>query len=121
MLDRHTEGYERLLQLLSGMMQYMRTHSVPPERVSSSGVIISDRSPVGFSAATIPFLLATGDTRAANEQQIRLKKEYSEVSGLYGKEPSYYDQNLALFAEGWTNDRYRFDANGRLWLSWRKQ
>ncbi len=121
MLDHETEGYERLLQLLSGMSQYMRTHSVPPESVSASGMIISDLSPIGFSAAIIPFLLATDETRAVNEQRSRLKKEFSEVSGLYGKEPSYYDQNLALFADGWTNDRYRFDANGRLWLGWRKK
>ncbi|MGB2628549.1 MAG: cellulose synthase complex periplasmic endoglucanase BcsZ [Candidatus Acidiferrum sp.] len=121
MLDHQTEGYETLLQLLSGMTQYMRAHSLPPECVSPSGVIISDPSPVGFSAAIIPFLLAAGETRAANEQQARLKKEFSEVSGLYGKEPSYYDQNLALFADGWSNDHYRFDANGRLWLSWRKK
>jgi endoglucanase len=50
-----------------------------------------------------------------------MRKELSEVTGLYGKEPHYYDQNLALFGEGWLSRRFRFDASGGLRLEWRKQ
>ncbi len=120
MLDPQSLEYNDLLRSLSGMEQYMRNHPIPPERVAPNGRIISDQSPVGFSAAVTPFLLASGNTRGAAEQQARLKRELSAVTGLYGKEPRYYDQNLALFAEGWADGRFRFDSSGRLQLQWRK-
>ena len=120
MLDPLSPGFKELMESLSGMDQYMRTHSVPPERVGPTGTVISDHGPVGFSAAMIPFLFANGNVRAGQEQQARLQRERSEVTGLYGKDPRYYDQNLALFSEGWIDGRFHFDACGRLWLRWRK-
>jgi hypothetical protein len=30
----------------------------------------------------------------------------------------YYDQNLALFATGWAEERYRFDREGCLKVRW---
>jgi endoglucanase len=43
-------------------------------------------------------------------------------SGLYGSGPSdlrYYDQNLALFSTGWSEERYRFESDGRLRVKWK--
>ena len=38
--------------------------------------------------------------------------------GLYGDPPAYYDQNLVLFAQGFTESRYRFGADGSLAPAW---
>jgi endoglucanase len=40
-------------------------------------------------------------------------------SGLYGQDAVYYDQNLALFADGWMEKRLRFDRLGRLAVKWK--
>ncbi len=121
MLDPGTPEYSELLDSLAGMGRYMSTHAIPPESVSPNGSVLSDRGPIGFSAALLPFLMASGDDRQVRNQQSRMRKELSEVTGLYGKEPHYYDQNLALFGEGWLSRRFRFDASGGLRLEWRKQ
>jgi endo-1,4-beta-D-glucanase Y len=42
-----------------------------------------------------------------------------QTTGLYGHEAAYYDQNLALFANGWAEQRFRFDREGRLKVKWR--
>jgi endoglucanase len=50
----------------------------------------------------------------ADAQVERLAATKDAASGLYGKNASYYDQNLALFANGWVEERYRFDRDGKL-------
>ena len=40
-------------------------------------------------------------------------------SGFYGRDGLYYDQNLALFSTGWSEQRYRFEQDGRLKVKWK--
>jgi len=40
------------------------------------------------------------------------------VDGLYGEPPAYYDQNLALFAEGFVGGRFGFRSDGSLKVEW---
>ena len=61
----------------------------------------------------IDWLRAT-DTGATR----RLAALLDPRTGLYGSHPSYYDQNLALFGEGWQQQRYRFSSDGQLLLPW---
>jgi endoglucanase len=49
----------------------------------------------------------------------RLAATKDAASGLYGKTANYYDQNLALFANGWIEGRYRFDRDGKLRVKWK--
>jgi endo-1,4-beta-D-glucanase Y len=42
------------------------------------------------------------------------------VTGLYGKDLAYYDQNLALFATGFLSDRFRFGSGGELNVEWKR-
>jgi len=37
---------------------------------------------------------------------------------LYGKDLAYYDQNLALFATGYLDSRFRFGPGGELKVEW---
>jgi endoglucanase len=74
---------------------------------------------VGFSAAVEPYLLAEGAKAAAQVQSARLVALHHPSSGLYGAAPAYYDQNLALFSTGWSEQRYRFESDGRLNVKWK--
>jgi endoglucanase len=117
--DSQTRGMRALLGKVPGMANYLKTHAVPPEKVDSTGRIISPHGPPGFSAAVFPYLQALGLNAQAKAQMDRLVATKDISTGLYGREANYYDQNLALFATGWDEQRYRFDRDGRLRVKWK--
>lgn len=118
--DPQTPGLRSLLSDVHGMADYMKTHLTPPEKVDSSGNVLSPLGSPGFSAALIPYLRATGATSSTKAQIDRLASTRNSTTGLYGKDAAYYDQNLALFATGWLEQHYRFDRDGRLLVHWRQ-
>jgi endo-1,4-beta-D-glucanase Y len=117
--DPQTRGTRALFSKVPGMATYLKTHSMPPEKVDSTGRIISPNGPPGFSAAVYPYLQALGMNAQAKAQIDRLAATKDASTGLYGRDASYYDQNLALFATGWSEQRYRFDRDGRLRVGWK--
>lgn len=122
--DPATPGRAELLGYLDGMVDYMKGHSVPPEKVDSTGKVVGAIGPVGFSAALVPFLHARGLLTEEKAQLDRLSSMKDPGTGLYGSGPGdlrYYDQNLALFSTGWSEERYRFARDGRLKVSWKPQ
>jgi len=120
MIPEEMAGRQRILQAVDGMPAYLRTHALPPTCVSAEGVVIAGNGPVGFSAAVIPLLSATGQMHLANEQESRVRAEHIKASGLYGKQQHYYDQNLILFSQAWSEHRFHFDREGRLRLRWKR-
>jgi endoglucanase len=118
MLPEDTPGLEIMQHSLSGMGRYLQKHDVPPERVSPQGQVVEPNGTVGFSAAVLPYLAALSDRGPLQKQKHRLAASLSSTTGLYGAPPMYYDQNLALFASGWSEGRFRFDRNGQLLVSW---
>jgi endo-1,4-beta-D-glucanase Y len=119
MLDAGSTHREEILRTLSPMAAYVEANGCPPAQVTAQGTIKQARSGVGFSAAVIPLLSALKSSKAANEQMRRLEADRSKKTGLYGDLPRYYDQNLALFATGWAEGRFRFTQSGLLEVSWR--
>jgi endo-1,4-beta-D-glucanase Y len=119
MLDPHAPGRDQLLNNLSGMRAYLEAHDVPPERVGADGIAEEGNAPVGFSAAVTPFLSALGDDVKSNAQLARLESQRVGSTGLYGPGQNYYDQNLALFARGWSEGFFRFDPQGQLQVRWK--
>lgn len=117
--DPQTPGAKNLLARILGMASYMKQHLTPPEKVDATGKILSPAGPPGFSAALIPYLRAVGANLQAKEQLERLNESKDASSGLYGHDAAYYDQNLALFATGWIEQRYRFDRDGVLHVKWK--
>lgn len=115
-----TPGRDAILESLSGMTSYMKSHPLPPEFVEEPGATTRGNGPISFSAALIPFLQATQTTDAATMQKHRLNAAWSQRSLLYGDPPHYYDQNLAMFAVGYTEGRYRIQSNGDLKVSWQR-
>ncbi len=120
MTDSKTRGQKELLSALSGMTRILSSAVIPPAVMNVKGGAISGRAGVGYSAALIPFLSAVGNRQLLEEQKTRLATLYSQT-GLLGDPPHYYDQNLALFATGWSEGRYRFDRDGKLNLRWRRK
>jgi endoglucanase len=119
MANPSTPGAKLTLQALSGMAAYLKSHTLPPEKVNPQGKVISTSAPVGFSAAVEPFLTALGDRGDLNTQQARLDAMVNPNTKLYGEPPAYYDQNLALFGEGWQQHRFGFRRDGDLWVKWK--
>jgi endoglucanase len=119
MADRDTPGLKPLLGTMYGMSNYMMKHLTPPLVVDSTGNVTDPNAPPGFSAALVPYLSAVGMKKQMTEQMDRLTVTQDRVSGLYGRDKAYYDQNLALFGTGWAEKRLRFERDGRLHVNWR--
>lgn len=117
--DPATPGVHSLLSRVNGMAAYLKTQVTPPQIVDSAGRIVDTNAPPGFSAAVVPYLTALGLKSQARVQMDRLSATKDPSSGLYGKGSLYYDQNLALFATGWTEQRFHFDKEGKLITRWK--
>jgi endo-1,4-beta-D-glucanase Y len=122
MLDGHSAARTDLVGTISGMASYLANHDTPPERVSADGVPLDKDGPVGFSAALLPYLRALPDmSKTSAQQRVRMGEQLDSSTGLYGKDPAYYDQNLVLFATGFLNSRFHFGAHGELSVEWSRE
>lgn len=118
--DEHTRT--ELLNAVPAMSAYLAKHDAPPEKISDQGVPMDQDGPVGFSAALLPYLRAyPGLSPLVVKQIARMNGMRDSSSGLYGKDLSYYDQNLALFATGFLDGRFRFGAGGELTVDWKSR
>ncbi len=117
--DKSTPGLKSLFEATSGMASFLRANVTPPHKVDAAGRVIATDTPVGFSAALIPYLHALGLKSQEKTQMDRIGSLRDPGSGLYGREAAYYDQNLILFATGWSEGRYHFDRDGKLVTRWR--
>ena len=120
MMDGSGNARKEMVNAVPGMCAYLGDHDAPPEKVSDLGVPLAQDGPVGFSAAVLPYLRAFPDrSRVSTQQMIRMNLMRDDSSGLYGKDLTYYDQNLALFATGFLDGRFRFGPGGELKVDWK--
>ncbi len=117
--DPQTAGRGALLKEVEGMAGYLHDALMPPLQVNAKGVVVEADGPVGFSAAVIPYLLASGARPQSDVQKERLKALRDPSTSLYGHPVEYYDQNLALFSTAWLEQRYRFERDGKLHVAWK--
>jgi endoglucanase len=103
-----------LLAQLGGMARALATQPYPPEKVQIRSATLSGVSPVGFSAAMLPYLRALNETALLQVQRDRVKKELLDDSK--NNTATYYDHVLGLFGSGWDENRYRFLPSGELKL-----
>lgn len=120
MANKDTRGVKDSLSEVKGMALYLQDHVNPPLQIDAMGHPANPDGTVGFSAAVIPYLDAMGQKALAEKQKTRLSASMNQQAGLYGSNPMYYDQNLALFATGWMEKRFSFDRKGRLHTAWKK-
>lgn len=101
------------------MANYVAKRIAPPEEVDADGDPQAKPGPIGFSAALLPWLWPVPDfAQAAAQLKIKMSQQLNPASGLYGKDPAYYDQNLILFATGFLDGRFRFAPHGELRVEW---
>lgn len=109
-----------LLRQLAPYSKLVRAQGQPPEVVDAATGRSSGGAPIGYSAAVLPFLAVVDEDTAAT-QRVRLKNSRREGGdGNLGTPPHYYDQVLALFGEGWAEQRYRIDTQGQVIPRWSK-
>jgi endoglucanase len=122
MLDGHGKTRDEILSAVPAMSVYLANHDAPPEKVSDQGIPLEQDGSVGFSAAVLPYLRAFPNlAQLSARQTIRMSQQKDSTSGLYGKDLAYYDQNLALFATGFLDGRFRFDPGGELKVDWTRR
>ena len=117
--DDATPGLRDLRAKTAGMAAYLRTAVTPPLEVNPEGVVVRSDGPPGFSAAVIPYLQSLGLKQQARAQGDRLLATLDRTTGLYGRGAAYYDENLALFSTAWSQDRFHFERDGKLHVSWK--
>jgi endoglucanase len=101
----------KLLARMRGMLPLLEKHGVPPHRIHTGNGTLSDGAgPLGFSAALLPFLAASG------AQQL-LETQRKRISAGGGLPAIYYEQALGLFALGFLEKRFQFARDGKLVLS----
>ncbi len=119
MLDGGGTTRSEMLSAVPGMSAYLANHDAPPEKVSDQGIPLAQDGPVGFTAAVLPYLRAFPDSSKPGARlTVRMGAQRDASTGLYGKDPAYYDQNLVLFATGYLDGRFRFGAGGELKVEW---
>jgi len=110
-----------MLSAVPAMSVYLANHDAPPEKVSDQGIPLEQDGPVGFSAAVLPYLRAFPHMeRPSAQQTIRMSRQRDAATGLYGRDLAYFDQNLALFATGYMDGRFRFGPGGELKVEWKR-
>ena len=121
MIDPSGPVRAQMLSAIPAMSVYLASHDAPPEMVSDQGIPLEQDGPVGFSAAVLPYLRAfPGASRSSARQTVRIARLRNAAAGLYGKDLAYYDQNLALFATGFLEGRFRFGPGGELNVEWKR-
>ena len=119
MISNEAATRAQMLSAIPNMSVYLANHDAPPEKVSDQGIPLAQDGPVGFSAAVLPYLRAfPGLSRESAKQTVRMSLQRDRSTGLYGTNTAYYDQNLALFATGYLDGRFRFGGNGELKVEW---
>jgi endo-1,4-beta-D-glucanase Y len=122
MLDGKGQTRAQILSALPAMSVYLANHDAPPQMVSDQGIPMAQGGPIGFSAAVLPYLRAIpGLSPESAKQTVRMARQRNQSTGLFGKETAYYDQNLALFATGYLDGKFRFGASGELNVEWTRQ
>jgi endo-1,4-beta-D-glucanase Y len=119
MLDDGDGTRSEILDAVPSMSGYLADHDAPPEKISDQGIPSEQDGMVGFSAAVMPYLRAMpGTGKALVRQSIRMNAQKDPSTGMYGKDLTYYDQNLALFATGFLDKRFQFGPGGMLKVEW---
>jgi endoglucanase len=120
MTNAATPGSRRSVAALPAMAKYLEQRSAPPAQVDENGAVLDTHGPVGFSGAVLPYLEALGKQDLVARQRGRVEAERDPATRLYGHPPTYYDQNLVMFGDGWEERRFRFDRGGELRVKWKK-
>ncbi|PPU45174.1 endo-1,4-D-glucanase [Xanthomonas arboricola] len=115
MLDAGEPLRSGLLRDLSGPADLLAAQTPFAEKIDTARGVGSGAVPVGFSAALLPYLSAMGQPALLKAQAQRIPAAAQAAAAAL----PYFERTLALFGQGWLENRYRFAADGRLLPAWR--
>ncbi|WP_435012226.1 cellulose synthase complex periplasmic endoglucanase BcsZ [Xanthomonas arboricola] len=115
MLDAGEPLRSGLLRDLSGPADLLAAQTPFTEKIDTARGVGSGALPVGFSAALLPYLSAMGQPALLKAQAQRIPAAAQAAAAAL----PYFERTLALFGQGWLENRYRFAADGRLLPAWR--
>lgn len=115
-----------LMRTLAPVARRLDGRAAPPEKMMATTGALQGDGPLGFSAALLPFLQASGTsarTALATQRQRAASMIQPDVAGAQppaasATAPTYYDTVLGLFGLGYDEQRYKFARNGQLQLEW---
>lgn len=110
MLHPDAAGADRLVPHFRQALPYLDVQGVPAERIDIFDGYATLPGPIGFSAAVLPLF---AETEFGERQRARLTPEAIQEAG-------YYSRVLSLFGTAWDQQRYTFDARGRVIPAWRE-
>lgn len=113
MLDAEDPAKSVIVKALQPMARSVERLGAPPLETDSRTGSVFGIGSAGFSAALVPFLLASRLPEAARTQLLRIK-----AAALLDRADNYYDRVLALFGLGWSEGRFRFGRDGALMPRW---
>ena len=109
MLADDDEHKAALLKQLQPMAQLTAQQGVPPEKTDTASGKTHGDGPVGFSASMLPMLAHEPEALQVQRQRIKQNPPGDRA---------YFSASLALFGQGWDQQRYRFNRQGELQPSW---
>lgn len=115
-----------MLKSLGGMSRATAASvtGFPPEKIhvlTGEAEKNNGYTPMGFSASTIAFFQARGETALALLQKAKVDDALAKAlapSAPESAQPIYYDYMLSLFSQGFADQKYRFEQDGTVKLSW---
>jgi endoglucanase len=110
------DGVTPLNERLARALPMIRNREAMPESWDIASAELHGEGPPGFQLCAAAWLSQAGHAGAA--RGFIARAEAARSRGLYGEPARYYDQVLALFANGWMEQRFRFAADGRLIPTW---
>jgi len=120
MLDPGTPGRAEILRAIPGPLTRFRRTKWLESEILADGRVRKADSPLSFAAALVPYLAAHQESVTLFRHKQRLEAEVLAPLNHRQVAPRYYDACLSLFALGWSEGVYRFDARGGLVLDRRR-
>ena len=116
MMDPADPSRAVLLRSIEGMRRALQTAPSTIESVHTVTGAGRGKTPAGFTAALLPYLIAQRDTALAERLLLQLRA--TQQKEFLSAQSAYYDQVLALFGLGFMEKRFRFNVRGELVPSW---
>ncbi len=116
MMDSSDPLRAALLGSMEGMRRVLQASQSELETIHTVTGVTRGKTPAGFTAALLPYLIARRETALAERLHLQLRA--SQPKAFFSIQSAYYDQILALFGLGFIEKRIGFNAQGELVPAW---
>lgn len=112
-LSEKTKVYTSLIKQMEPIVDIIKEQGYVPETFNSQTGDFTGHANLGLTSSMLPLLMATGETRLAQDLNKEIRAKRSNVA-----KDKYYQNVLLLISQSWIDGRYQFDENGQVIPSW---